>query len=506
MYYRNLRVMTVSRYKVSGLIMPRVDAERWKDRAYRDAVYRLVDSGVGGFGVFKGPLETTQQMLADLQQRSGGRLLFGADFEYGLPMRITDGGVAMPRAMALGRTNPLQTKMVAAAISREMRALGVHWNWAPVADINSDPDNPIVNVRAFGERPDVVAQHVSAWIEGCRDEYVLTCVKHAPGHGATATDSHIEMPTISVSAERASRREFIPFRAGIAAGADAVMMGHLLVPFLDKKLPASLSRSVVTGLVRETWGFDGLITPDALDMGAITNRFSSGDAAVRCVMAGCDVVLLPHNPLEAIEALDAAVRSGKITEQRLAASEERWNVARSKYAGAPLPSAIDQPAHALVALQAAQAAIKIEGNPSVFPLTQYSHAAVFALLSDAESVTATQWFQYLAQATEMNVDFGYINAEISDSDLTAMYNNTVQADVVVFALFGSALAYRGHLPAAERFRVVIERLQHGRPTILVCCGSPYGVESLPASATLYTFSDTVPSLAASVFRLSGQAQ
>lgn len=157
--------MTLSQ-RVSGIIMPRLDGEHWANQAYRDNTYRLLDLGIRSFGVFKGEYEQTVAMIEDLQRRSGGQLLFGADFEFGLPMRITNRGISMPRAMALGRCQTTITERVAQAIAQEMRAMGILWNWAPVADINSNPDNPVINTRSFAEQPDTVSMHVKAWIAG----------------------------------------------------------------------------------------------------------------------------------------------------------------------------------------------------------------------------------------------------------------------------------------------------------------------------------------------------
>lgn len=201
--------MSELRRRAAGLIIPRADARSWHDSTYRDALFHLVDEGVGGIGVFLGGLDETARMIEDLRSRGGRRLLFAADYEHGLPMRL-DGGIAFPRAMALGRTLPGITEHVAAAIAQEARALGVFWNFAPVCDINSDPSNPIINTRAFGETPDTVARHVEAYVRGTQSQRVMACAKHVPGHGDTAVDSHMAMPTIAITREVAETREFLP--------------------------------------------------------------------------------------------------------------------------------------------------------------------------------------------------------------------------------------------------------------------------------------------------------
>lgn len=492
--------------RAAGFVMPRADARSWGEPLYRDALYRLVDQGIGGIGVFIGGLEETARMIDDLRSRGGRRLLFAADYEHGLPMRL-DGGVAFPRAMALGRTLPGITEHIAAAIAEEARAIGVTWNFAPVCDINANPNNPIINTRSFGEDPTTVAQHAAAYVRGTQRERVMACAKHAPGHGDTVVDSHVALPSIEISEELAMSREFVPFKAAIDAGVASVMMGHIVVPFLDAGRPASLSARVIDDLVRTTWGFDGLITTDALDMRAITGTYSAAEAAVLAFEAGNDVLLLPEDPIAAIEAVAHAIAEGRFDEERCAASEARWEGARRFVR--PLPSDATRPpvdlgAHAQMALKAADAAIRIVGDTSLLPLSHDQPYAAFAIIDEADADAATTWCHYLAQATEGNSDFAFIDDSISDTDLSSMCDGTADAAVVLFALFGRATAYRGSLGRQSRTAEIMQRLSQGKPSIVIACGSPYGIEGLPASLTMHAYSETTPSLAATVLRLIGR--
>ena len=499
--------------RAAQLVMIRADAAHWGDPAYRNNIERLIDRGIGGVGVFLGGLDETAAMIEDLQRRAGRRLLIAADYEHGLPMRLS-GGIAFPRAMALGRTSEQQTEAVARCIAEEARAIGVHWNWAPVADINSNPRNPIVNTRSFGETPSIVAEHAAAYVRGIQSMGLLACAKHVPGHGDTQTDSHQDLPTIHLDPAEAHQREFSPFRRCIQEGVRTLMVGHICVPFLDPAAPASLSNSVVGDLIRAEWSFDGLVTTDALDMGAITSRYSSSDAAILSIEAGVDVVLMPANPDEAIDALHAAIASGRISPERLEESERRWDAARafvgvrtqSLPAGrAHVPSTVDQNAHALVALRAANAAITIVGNENLLPITSVGHVAAFAIVDDHSVESATTWFQSIAQGADVNVDFGYVDLSITDEECQSLAEGSKEADLVVFGMFGKAVAFRGSLEQLDRLPHVLQLLGGGRPRVLVVCGSPYGVESTFADAILYTYSDTLPSIAASVLRLIGRS-
>lgn len=494
------------RRRLAGLVMPRADARSWHDAEYRDALYHLVDLGVGGIGVFLGTLDDTARMIEDLRSRGGRRLIFAADYEHGLPMRL-EGGIAFPRAMALGRTLPGITEHIAAAIAEEARALGVHWNFAPVCDVNSDPDNPIINTRSFGEDATTVAEHAAAYVRGTQLQRVMACAKHAPGHGDTAVDSHLALPTITITPEVADRREFVPFRAAIDAGVASVMVGHIIVPFLDPDAPASLSEAVIRGLIRETWGFNGLITTDALDMRAITGRYDAAEAAVRAYMAGNDVLLLPDDPVAAIDGLVQAIESGRCTEAHLAMAEQRWDEARAFVRTTPDDARrppVDLSTHAHMALRAADAAIRIDGDASILPLANDGAYAAFGIIDEADADAATTWCNYLAQATEGNSDFGFIDGTIGDDDLAAIAEGIVDASIVIFAFFGKAVAFRGSIPGMDRVPDIMTTLAAGRPTIVVACGSPYGIERLPATMRMYAYSETMPSLAATVMRLIGR--
>lgn len=504
---RNLVGMTVES-RLASLVMPRLDADQWHDASYRQQAYALIDRGVRAFGLFSGTLAETAAMIGDLQRHIPERLFLGADYEYGLPMRLRDGGIAFPRAMALGATSPGITEHIASAIAREMRALGVHWNWAPVADMNSNRHNPIVNTRAFGENPDAVSPHVAAFVRGLQSGGVLACAKHVPGHGATTVDSHLSLPVLTLSRSDLECREYLPFQAAITADVGSLMMGHLMIPALDPALPASLSAEIVTGLVRTEWGFDGLITTDALDMGAITTQWTSGQAAVLAVVAGCDVVLLPADPDAAIDALVEAALEGRISEDHIAKSERRWQSVRRRYGRTDSVLPVDQQAHAMMALQAASVAIHVAGDPTHLPLQQFERVAVFAVIDERDADTATTWFHYLAQATELDIDMGYIDGTIADRDLAGLIEGTQDAEVVVFAFFGRAVAHRGGvaggIPGQDRLAEVLDALSAGRPRIVVAAGSPYGIDEIASDCTLLTYSDTVPSLAASVLRLIGR--
>src|SRR3989454_489055 len=211
------------------------------------------------------------------------------------------------------------------------RAVGIHVNFAPDADVNNNPANPIINTRSFGEDPRAVSRLVAEYVRGLRDHGMLATLKHFPGHGDTQIDSHIGLPRIAASYGRLDSLELVPFRAGISAGADVVMSAHIVVPDLTgPEQPATLAAAVLTGLLRDSLGFQGLVVTDALDMGSIVSKYGAGEAAVRAFLAGADLLVIPADPDSAAGALIAAVASGRIATARLDASVRRDPAARDR--------------------------------------------------------------------------------------------------------------------------------------------------------------------------------
>ena len=263
--------------------------------------------------------------LNRLQAAARIPLLNTADFETGAGMRLL-GATLFPKAMAFGAAHDERLAFEAGRITAiESRAIGVHVDFAPVVDVNNNPRNPVINTRSFGEDPAFVGSIASAFVRGLHDGGMLATLKHFPGHGDTDIDSHLGIPLIEQPRERLDRIELPPFRAGIGAGADGVMTAHIALPAVDpaRNTPATLSRPVVTGLLRGDLGFDGLVYTDSMSMDAVTKIAPPGDAAVRAVQAGNDVVLHSPDPVAAFAAIKAAVERGEIAADQVETSVAR---------------------------------------------------------------------------------------------------------------------------------------------------------------------------------------
>src|SRR5580700_152050 len=280
-----------------------------RTRAYRNFMRLIHDTKVGGLILLnasngrvtvKAEPYALAAFLNRMQRFAKVPLMVGADFERGASMRV-DGVTVFPHAMAFGATgDPTLSRFEGEVTAREARALGIQWVYYPVADVNSNPDNPIINIRSFGENPQDVAAQVKAFIEGAHSDkknYILTTAKHFPGHGDTAVDTHLNLATIPADMERLQHLELVPFKAAIEANVDAIMTAHIAVPALaPPDLPATLSPAILTDLLRKQLGFKGLVITDALDMGGVAKGFTTGDACVRALEAGADTLLMPADP------------------------------------------------------------------------------------------------------------------------------------------------------------------------------------------------------------------
>ncbi len=296
----------------------------------------VADLGVGGVIFLGGSVAEMGMRTQQIQSWAKYPLLMAADIEEGVGQRFP-GATWFPPPLTLSaihRQNPRQATTYAQAMgdvtAREALAIGLNWILGPIVDVNNNPANPVINVRAFGETSSEVSALATAFIEGAAAHPVLTCAKHFPGHGDTATDSHLELPVIEHDVDRLRQVEIPPFQAAIAAGVDGVMTAHLLIPSLDDQYPATLSPKILTGELRQRLEFNGLIVTDALMMGAIVNRYGAEEAAVLAVQAGTDIVLMPVDPPAAITAICQAVEQGKISAEQIRDSVSRIWAAKQK--------------------------------------------------------------------------------------------------------------------------------------------------------------------------------
>ncbi len=471
---------------------------------YQRIVHDVRDLHVGGFinvtqgsplGIVKSEAYPTAVLNNELQSKSKLPLLIGADFERGAAMRL-DEGTSFPTAMALAAGgNPKDAYTMGKITAIEARAVGVHWVYAPVSDVNNNPGNPIINTRSFGEDPARVAEFVTEFVRGVEENGALATAKHFPGHGDTAADSHIDLPIIRADRARLDALELVPFRAAIAAGVSSVMTGHLNVPSLepDPNTPATLSHNILTDLLRNQLGFQGLVVTDAMDMGGITVRFAPGEAAVRAVEAGADAILMPPVPDAAFEALQQAVKSGRISRERLDASVRRLLQAKARL-GLQQNRLVDvnklSSKFGGVALQDEAQNISDRGitllrdNAHRLPLdgTKPLRGLLVAFYADPEPYPGEDLERELRSKfdslTTLRADTRFVNAGILKLPPPESY------DVAILALFVRVSDRKGNVDVpAEQATLAEQIYKTGKPVITVGLGSPYLIERFPQAET-----------------------
>lgn len=326
--------MTDERLEVARLLLPAV---RWSAgngyEGSRDVIERGLELGVGGFILFGGEADGVRALTGELRRRARFPLLVASDLERGAGQQFR-GATPLPPAAALGWLNDeAVTERAGELTAREARALGVNWIYAPDADVDLEPENPIIGVRAFGTEPAAVAAQVAAWVRGCRRGGALSCAKHFPGHGRTVGDSHIERPSVNVS-RQALEADLEPFRAAIAAGVDSVMTAHVVYPALDpSRTAATLSPRILGDVLRGELGFGGLVVTDAIIMEGLTEGGTEAAAAVLALAAGCDVLLYPQDTEGVIREVEAAVRDGRLPRERVADALRRTVAAAERVQG-----------------------------------------------------------------------------------------------------------------------------------------------------------------------------
>ncbi len=456
--------------------------------------------------------------LNRMQRMAKVPLMVGGDFERGASMRV-EGTTVFPHAMAFGAAgDPEFSRFEGQVTAQEARALGVHWVYSPVADVNDNPDNPILNIRSFGEDPQAVAAQVAAFIEGAhsdRRKYVLTTAKHFPGHGDTAVDSHLNLATIPASRERLESVELVPFRAAIAAGTDAVMTAHVAVPALGPPdLPATLSPATLTGLLRDELGFKGLVITDALDMGGIVKGFPAGDAAVRAIEAGADTLLMPADPEAAIRAVVAAVENGRLKRQRIEesvvkilAAKEKVGLDRKRFVNVEaLGDVINSPEANEKAQQVAERAVTLVRNQDGLVPLAAPERACFLVLAENRYANEGQTFSQEVRARLTHATVTTLDPSLSRADVDAALAPLTPCESYVVAAFASVTAFRGSLGLEGELPYAMETLAaSAKPLALVALGNPYLLRSFPAvTAYLATFSNVPPSEAAAVKALWGE--
>jgi beta-N-acetylhexosaminidase len=515
--------------KVAQMMMVRVFGHYMSTDSdlFERAEHLVADGKVGGIILAQGDVLEEAMMANLLQRRATIPLLVAGDYERGTGMRIRRGTV-FPDAMAIGATRRTELAYRAGkATALEGRAVGVHQIYAPVADVNTNPANPVINTRAFGSDVALVRDMAAAFTHGAQDAGGIATIKHFPGHGGTATDSHLELPVLGYSRSRFDSVDFPPFRAAIAAGAGSVMVAHVAVPALDS-LPASLSRPMIDGILRREMGFQGLVVTDAMEMQGLTRKFTSAEAAVLAVRAGIDILLMPPDEDAAAAAIVRAVRDSIIpveqingSVRRILAAKKALGLDRARLVDiGEIPAKVGTRAHRTLAKEIARESITLLRNRGgMIPLPPNGARRVVAVLvSDAEenrteinrpSMPGTTepygtYFSGLLRRRLSHVEVVRLTPASDPAELEGALAKIRRADAALLAVYVRVRTGKTELPDYARgFCARAE--QQKTPLAVLAFGTPYVAAQFPrADAVLCTYGDNEASTEAAVEALFGE--
>ncbi len=498
-----------------------------KSAEYRALVHCVRDLHVGGFIVANrvrhGAVISAQpyemaSFINHMQKMARTPLFIASDFEHGASMRVAE-TAKFPYFMAYGAARDLNAvRELGAATAHEARTIGVTWVFAPDADVNNNPDNPIINTRSFGEDAQAVADGVDAFIAGAHSDpqsMVLVTAKHFPGHGDTDQDSHMQLPKLDQTKERIESMELVPFRSAIAHGVDAVMTAHMAVPAYEPEAkPATVSRNILTGLLREELGFKGIIVTDALDMQGVTLLYKQGDLAVRAIEAGADVLLMPSDPQACIQALVAAVQSGRISRKRIdesvarvLAAKKRVGLFRTRLVDLDqIPDNLDLPRFDDLAQSTADKSVTlVKDDKHLFPVASADDACV-VVLSEGQFSQRGQTLINEVHNRAPKMKAFVANSAMTDAEFTALAGDVGGCKQIYVAAFVTVAAYRGSVGLEGGLPAFMNSLVHGSsPVALISLGSPYLLRDYPdVQAYAATFSTSSTSEIAAAKAIFGE--
>lgn len=475
--------------------------------AWRQVSSWIKDQGVGGFIISVGsPLEIAGK-INRMQSLAKVPLIVGADYETGAGMRVR-GGYFLPNAIDLGGATVFPPEMAMGATgdtalayeqgrvtAREGRALGVHVDFTPVLDVNNNPRNPVINTRSYGEDPTQVARLGAAMIRGIQDNGMIATGKHFPGHGDTETNSHLALPVVNASRERLESVELVPFKAAIASGVGAIMSFHGVMPAFDSAgLPATLSRNVMTGVLRGELGFNGLIISDAMDMKGGLIQYGLQEAVKRGIAAGLDVILQPSDVVQAIDAIVAGVKEGRYTEARLDASvlrilraKERMGLGRNRMVDvARIPALVGDSTSAALSRKIAERSITlVRDSAKQLPMSASPSLRVLSItVASRTDLGAGTVFNAELRARYPALRTEIITTQDAGVNYDRMRAAADSADVTVVSSYVGQVWDATSLSVPGAFSALINQLiDKGRNPIVVTFGNPYLLQQLPRVGT-----------------------
>ncbi|HET53605.1 MAG TPA: beta-N-acetylglucosaminidase [Ignavibacteria bacterium] len=494
------------REKVAQLVIPYAyGRDTIEDsKQYRRLKQLVEEEKVGGFLFLQGTIKNQTVILNQLQNRSKVPLLISADYERGLGMRLND-AVEFPYKMAFAAAGkPINDYKMGKIVGQEARAIGVHHNYSPLVDVVHDYRNPIVNVRSYSSDPEIIAIHSEAFIKGMHESKVVTTAKHFPGHGATDLDSHNELPLIDLTKDELWKIDLKTFQSVVDAGVKSVMIGHLDVPELSdvNGVPATFSYNVVTRLLKNEMGFDGLVVTDALNMQALTNQYSQQQIGVLSIQAGNDILLFPSNEKEMIDGIVEAVNTRRLSEERINESVrkilkvKKWlGIDKNRFINCEQAEReINKRSHFRLAQDIAEASVTlVKDEAKLIPIDPNKYGKVYSItISDSRfKRTIEEPFPF---EKSLNENFGYVknfrvNFSTKKNEYTKILSEIRQADLIILSIYANVRSSSGRIDLhQEQFDFIDDILDKNKPTVAISLGNPFilsEVTRIPTYLTTY---------------------
>ncbi len=477
--------------KIGQLVMPSVRDRQINDKNIQNLIKTYSSGSVIYYG--KANAETIARFTNQLQKWASETrlqipLFISADLEYGAYQHVTD-GTDFPRQMAIGATRDLKTaEQVANITAIELKAMGFNWNYSPLADVNSNPSNPVIGIRSYSEKTDLVSQMAAAQIKGYQQNGVVATAKHFPGHGDTYVDSHLSLAAVNYDRKTLEQVHLPPFKKAIAAGVDSIMTAHVIIDAVDPDLPATLSKKVVTGLLRKQMRFNGIIVTDSMSMDAIDHHWGTGQAAVMAINAGADIVMATGSykrQLETYHALYRAFKSGELTEERINESVKRILLAKAKYDlfhhryadPAHARKVVNSPEHKKVAAVVAKKSITVLKNENLLPfMANDSNATTFVV--GPEIFDSRKQMEAIIQSVRRKT-LGKVIHTVTPANPTAADIKNVtklanQADRMIVATYSASSLSQGQINLVRALE------SSGKPLVVLSLGLPYDLKHFPS--------------------------
>jgi beta-glucosidase-like glycosyl hydrolase len=520
------------RGKAARLIMSHISDRAGDDPSveYARVEHEIRDLGIGGLCLFGGQADRTPEMIRRLSECSAFPLLVASDLERGLGQQVR-GATAFPSLAMCGATgDPRLAQAQGWVTGSEARRVGINLVFAPVADVDSEPTNPIIGVRAFGTEPSMVADFTCAFVRGLQAAGVAATAKHFPGHGDTKRDSHIELPVVDADSATIHARELVPFRAAIDEGVKVIMTAHVAYPGLQSNasdsrstdsLPATLAPDISTALLRGDLGFEGLVVTDALLMGGITESYGPGEAVVLALEAGADMLLMPPDVEAAIDGIVEATESGRLSEERLDASIARaeellgWLASRAMPGPAPgglsegLGITFEEPATVAAAI-ATRGVTLLSDETGLIPLPAevLSGAVSLVAVTDPKQPDGVTWLRERLESQFPGAELIILDVDCSEAEASGIIDNALTSELCIIALFDEISAWKGHSGPDGTVAAVITRLLAAswQSIALLFAGPQLAHTVEGADAILCCYDGSQPAQLAGVAALLGEAE